>query len=139
MMEREIITLVLMADDDEDDCFLAREALGESGAEAAFACVRDGLELLDYLFKKASPEPRRLPNLILLDLNMPQKDGRQALLEIKAQPGLREIPVVVLTTSEEEKDKCFAREAGADLFITKPATFSEWVEIMKSLSEKWLK
>jgi CheY-like chemotaxis protein len=139
MRDLEIIPLVLMADDDDDDCFLAKEAFRESGAEAAFSCVSNGVELLNYLFEQVRPDPKRLPNLILLDLNMPQKDGRQTLLEIKAEPAFRRIPVIVLTTSDEEKDKCFAREAGADLFITKPAIFREWVKIMKFLSDRWLR
>lgn len=128
--------IVLMADDDEEDCFLAREAFSESGVKAAFSCVEDGMELMDYLSEHS--QPRALPDLILLDLNMPRKDGREALLEIKAEPTLQDIPIVILTTSEEQKDKAFTLEAGANSFITKPATFDEWVEIMKALAQLWL-
>ncbi len=130
---------VLMADDDEEDCILAQEAFIESGAMAAFSCVKDGMELMDYLSGHTLPELNGLPNLILLDLNMPRKNGREALLEIKAEPALRHIPIVILTTSNEEKDVAFTLEAGAEAFITKPATFDEWVEIMKSLAERWLR
>lgn len=129
---------VLMADDDEEDCFLAREAFEASGATAAFASVENGLKLMAHLSECCRSNPSGLPALILLDLNMPLKDGREALLEIRSQPALRHIPVVILTTSEEEKDVAFTMKAGANSFITKPATFDEWVGIMKSLAELWL-
>ena len=127
-----------MADDDEEDCILAREAFEESGALAAFSSVEDGIALMEYLFQHSRSESGRLPDLILLDLNMPRKDGREALLEIKAEPALQHIPIVILSTSTEEKDVVFSKKAGAKSFITKPATFEEWVRIMKSLSEIWL-
>jgi CheY-like chemotaxis protein len=130
--------IVLMADDDDEDCFLATEAFSESGAKATFSCVEDGIELMHYLAECARSETSGLPNLILLDLNMPRKDGREALLEIKAEPALQHIPIVIFTTSKEEKDISFAMQAGANSFITKPATFDEWLEIMKSLAEHWL-
>lgn len=129
---------VLMADDDEEDCMLATEAFEESGATAAFSCVKDGLELLDHLSERSRSEAGELPRLILLDLNMPRKDGREALVEIKAEPALRDIPIVILTTSREDRDIAFSRNAGADSFITKPDTFDEWVRIMKALAENWL-
>ena len=137
-MEEEYRNTVLMADDDVDDCYLAKEAFLETGAKATFSCVEDGEELIDYLLKHSRPEIKGLPKLILLDLNMPRKDGRQALRAIKADPTLRDIPIIIFTTSEEKKDICFAMKAGADLFITKPAIFDKWVEIMKSLVIKWL-
>jgi CheY-like chemotaxis protein len=129
---------VLMADDDAEDCMLATEAFRESGSEAAFSCVADGIELMDYLAERSQSAAGALPDLILLDLNMPRKDGRKALVEIKSQPALQRIPIVILTTSEEQRDIAFTIDAGADSFITKPATFDEWVEIMKSLAEYWL-
>ena len=129
---------VLMADDDAEDCMLASDALTASGAGAAFSCVLDGIELMEYLSKHARSEAKQLPDLILLDLNMPRKDGREALVEIKSEPALRHIPVVILTTSDEQRDADFTRKAGAESFITKPATFEEWVEIMESLAGSWL-
>ncbi len=123
---------VLMADDDYDDCVLAKDAFEEAGAHATFVCVEDGIELMDYLYSGV------LPALILLDLNMPRKDGREALKEIKSIPTFKNIPIVVLTTSREEKDIIYSREMGAELFITKPPTFGEWVNVMKTLSDKWL-
>jgi CheY-like chemotaxis protein len=129
---------VLMADDDEDDCFLAKEALFQSGAKAAFSCVEDGEKLMEYLSNHSQSELTGLPHLILLDLNMPRKDGRQALREIKAQPTFRHIPVIILTTSDEQEDIDFTLKAGVDSFITKPSGFEEWVRIMKFLADKWL-
>ena len=79
---------VLMADDDAEDCFLAVEAFAETGAEAAFRCVLDGVELMDHLSEHSRSQVKRLPDLILLDLNTPRKDGRETLIEIKAEPAL---------------------------------------------------
>lgn len=129
---------VLMADDDADDCMLAAEAFVESGGKAAFDCVTDGNELLLYLFERSNSDSKGLPDLILLDLNMPRKDGREALLEIKSRPDLRHIPIVILSTSKEERDIEFTTKAGAKSFITKPSSFGEWVEIMSVLGREWL-
>lgn len=131
MTTREI-PLVLMADDDDDDGVLARDAFKQAGARGELHCVEDGIELMDYLSRS-----RPLPALILLDLNMPRKDGRQALKEIKSDSAFRSIPVVILTTSKDENDMIFSREMGASAFITKPAAFGEWVRIMKSLAAMW--
>lgn len=128
---------ILMADDDEDDCMLTSEAFLESGVTATFSHVKDGIELMHYLFERSSVASK-LPDLLLLDLNMPRKDGREALIQIRSEPALQNIPIVILTTSKEEKDVAFSMKAGAKAFITKPATFHEWVEIMKSLAENWL-
>ena len=129
---------ILMADDDEEDCFLAKEALEASGAMAVLSTVENGIKLMDCLLGSSSSKANKLPNLILLDLNMPRKDGREALVEIKAEPTLKNIPIVILTTSQEEEDISFSMRAGADLFMTKPATFEEWVEMMKSFADRWL-
>jgi CheY-like chemotaxis protein len=129
---------VLMADDDEEDRFLATEAFAETGSKAAFSCVEDGVELMDYLLGRSLSGQNALPNLILLDLNMPRKDGRQALKEIKSNPDFQSIPVIILTTSSEKRDMESSKKSGADYFITKPGTFSEWIEIMRSLADRWL-
>jgi CheY-like chemotaxis protein len=129
---------VLMADDEEDDCFLAKEALEATGTMVNFSTVNDGVELMARLSEYADPDPGRLPKVILLDLNMPRKDGREVLLEIRSRPELQNIPIVILTTSELEEDMVFTKKAGADTFMTKPNTFSEWVELMKSVVECWL-
>ncbi len=132
--------IILMADDDEDDYMLAREALLESRLTNELHFVKDGEELMDYLYRRAkyaqkSNSPR--PGLILLDLNMPKKDGREALTEIKSDPNLRQIPVVVLTTSKAQDDIYEIYDLGANSFITKPVTFSSLVEVMKTLGKYW--
>jgi CheY-like chemotaxis protein len=129
-----------MADDDPDDCMLAREALAESRLANDLRFVSNGEELLDYLhhrgkYTELSSSPR--PGLILLDLNMPKKDGREALKEIKADPNLRYIPIVVLTTSKAEEDIHRSYDLGANSFIVKPVTFSSLVEVMKTLRKYW--
>jgi CheY-like chemotaxis protein len=137
-MADEIRPKVLMADDDDEDCFLAKEALAATGTNVDFSTVTDGLELMAHLWECICTDPGRLPDVILLDLNMPRKDGREVLLEIRAKLELQNIPIVILTTSEEEDDMVFTKKAGADTFMTKPNTFDEWVELMKSVAECWL-
>jgi CheY-like chemotaxis protein len=129
---------VLMADDDQEDCLLATEALSESGAQVNIAFVEDGIELIEYLLDRVQARDSRLPGLILLDLNMPRKDGREALAEIKGEPALKDIPIVIFTTSEDARDIELTMKGGAESFLTKPDSFDEWVKIMKSLTEKWL-
>ena len=129
-----------MADDDEDDCMLAREALIESRLANDLLCVQDGEELMNYLYRRGryadlSNSPR--PGLILLDLNMPRKDGREALTEIKTDPNLRHIPVIVLTTSQAEEDIYRSYNLGANSFITKPVTFESLLEVMQILGKYW--
>jgi CheY-like chemotaxis protein len=104
--------------------------------------VGDGEELMDYLYRRGkfiSLENTPLPSLILLDLNMPRKNGQEALTEIKKDPDFRRIPIVVFTTSREEKDISCSYELGASSYITKPVTFDALVEVMKALGEYWLK
>ena len=131
---------ILMADDDPDDCMLAREALAESRLANDLYQVGDGEELLQYLRREgkyvdAVTFPR--PGLILLDLNMPRKDGREALRDIKADPALRSIPVVVLTTSKAEEDIYRTYDLGVSSFIAKPVSFDGLVEVMKALGRYW--
>lgn len=131
---------ILMADDDGDDCFLVGKAFKASRLCNDLRFVSDGEELMDYLHRRNKYEaegeaPR--PGLILLDLNMPKKDGREALEEIKNDPDLREIPVVVLTTSKDEEDVLRSYNLGANSFITKPVTFDGLVEVVKSLGKYW--
>lgn len=129
-----------MADDDEEDLLLAKGALEACRLANDLHCVRNGEELLDYLYRRGeysdlASSPR--PGLILLDLNMPRKDGREALREIKADPDLRYIPVVILTTSKAEEDIYRTYDLGANSYITKPVTFHSLVEIMQSLGRYW--
>jgi CheY-like chemotaxis protein len=130
---------ILMADDDADDRMLAREAMEESRLGNSFRFVEDGEELMEYLKQEGrySPATAPRPGLILLDLNMPRKDGRQALQEIKSDPELRRIPVVILTTSKTEQDILSAYDLGANSFITKPVTFERLVDIIRTLGLYW--
>ncbi len=132
---------ILMADDDADDRMLAADAMRESRLGNSLRCVEDGQELMDYLTRRGKyaiiDAPR--PGLILLDLNMPRKDGRQALEEIKNDPDLRRIPVVILTTSKTEEDVFRSYDLGANSFITKPVTFDGLVEIVRALGVYWFK
>jgi CheY-like chemotaxis protein len=135
------LVTILMADDDEDDRQLAQDALRESRLHNELRCVADGEELLDYLLhrgKYVDPASSPRPALILLDLNMPRMDGREALAAIKANAELRRIPVVVLTTSKTEEDICRSYDLGASSYITKPVTFAGLVETMKALGRYWL-
>ena len=132
--------LILMADDDEDDRLMAKEALDEARLINEMDFVEDGEELMDYLYRRGKYEERKgkpLPGLILLDLNMPRKDGRQALKEIKADRKLQIIPIVVLTTSKAEEDVLKTYDLGVNSFITKPVTFEGLVDIMKNLAKYW--
>lgn len=133
--------IILMADDDADDRMLTKEALEESRVLNELHFVEDGEELMDYLTRRGkysdmADSPR--PGLILLDLNMPKKDGREALKEIKADPDLRRIPIVVMTTSQAEEDVFRSYDFGASSFITKPVTFDRLVELMKALGNYWV-
>src|SRR6185503_12624816 len=132
--------VILLADDDEEDRMLACDALAESRLSNHIYCVTDGEELMDYLRrngKYAVPADAPRPGLILLDLNMPKKDGREALREIKADPSLRQIPIVVLTTSKADEDILRSYDSGASSFITKPVTFDGLVELLKGMGRYW--
>ena len=132
---------ILMADDDEEDRELTRDALQDARLANQMRFAVDGQDLMDYLRHEGryagggASAPR--PGIILLDLNMPKKDGREALAEIKADEGLRRIPVVVLTTSKDEQDVLKTYELGVNSFITKPVTFAGLVEAMRTWTRYW--
>ena len=132
--------VILMADDDEDDRMSTAEALAVCGFPTELRSVVDGEELMDYLCHRGkhavvATSPR--PDLILLDLNMPRKDGLEALREMKGDPSLRSIPVVILTTSQTEGDIGHTYDLGASSFIVKPVTFDGLANIVKALFEYW--
>jgi len=134
--------VILMADDDDDDRLLAQDALSESDLGGNLHFVENGEDLLDYLWRRGKygpPADAPRPGLILLDLNMPRKDGREALREIKTDPELRRIPVVVLTTSKADTDIGAIYELGANSFISKPFQFEALVNVMKVLGQYWFK
>ena len=130
---------ILMADDDPDDRMLTQEALMENKLANDLHFVEDGEELLDFLKKRGKYQDRDVPRpgLILLDLNMPKKDGREALSEIKADPELRSIPIIVLTTSKAEEDIVKSYDLGVSSFISKPVTFDDLVKVAKAIGEYW--
>jgi CheY-like chemotaxis protein len=131
---------ILIADDDADDRMLAKDALDECRLANHVDFVEDGVELLAYLRgqgRYASLGASRRPGLIILDLNMPKMDGREALQEIKADPSLRRIPIVVMTTSKAEEDIYRTYDLGVSSFITKPVTFDGLVTVMRELGRYW--
>ena len=138
-MEREPIC-ILLADDDPDDRMLTERALKRNRLANSIKMVEDGEQLMDYLHRRgayADPEKSPRPGLILLDLNMPRKDGREALEEIKSDPSLRRIPVVILTTSEAEQDILRSYDLGVNAFVTKPVTFDGLANAIMRLGEFW--
>lgn len=131
---------ILLADDDPDDRMLTRDAFEESRLRNTLEMVEDGEELMDYLHDRGkysgkAAKPR--PGLILLDLNMPRKDGREALKEIKNCPELRRIPVIVLTTSKAEEDILRTYDLGVNSFVIKPVTFDALVDVLKTIGKYW--
>ena len=140
MANSERIT-ILMADDDPDDRLLVQDAFDEIRLANSLVFVVDGIDLMDYLHRRgeyAHLAGTPLPGLILLDLNMPKKDGREALKEIKSDPALRTIPIVVLTTSNAEEDILRTYDLGTNSFIVKPVTFDKLVEIIRKVTQYWL-
>ena len=139
MQSPEPIT-ILVADDDPDDRMLIEDAFQESKLQNERRYVKDGIELLEYLQHRGEytdPANAPRPDVILLDLNMPRMDGREALSIIKAEPSITLIPVVVLTTSKAEEDILRTYDLGVNSFITKPVTFDGLVDIVKVLSSYW--
>jgi CheY-like chemotaxis protein len=132
---------ILMADDDPDDRQMTKEAFEEARLVNDLRFVEDGEELMDYLLRRgkyADPASSPRPAILLLDLNMPKKDGREALKEIKAHPQLRQIRVIVMTTSKAEEDVYRSYDISATSFITKPVKFDALVEVVKALGKYWL-
>ena len=135
-----MVTTLLLADDDPDDRLLVRDALEETRWTADLKTVEDGVELLDYLRRRGryvNPGEAPPPSLILLDLKMPRKSGHQALKEIKEDPDLRWIPVVILTTSRQKQDISLSYDLGVNSYITKPTSFGALVETMSILERYW--
>jgi CheY-like chemotaxis protein len=132
---------ILIAEDDEDDYLLTRDAFKEAGVGSELKWVRDGEELMDYLLRRgdyADPASSPRPALILLDLNMPKKDGREALREIKADRDLGRIPVLAMTTSNAKEDIQYTYGLGVNSFIRKPVGFNRFVDVVKIIEKYWL-
>jgi CheY-like chemotaxis protein len=132
---------ILMADDDPEDRMMTQEAFEESHLANDLRFVENGVELMDYLQRRgkfSDPATSPRPGLILLDLNMPKKDGREALEEIKRDPKLKNIRIVVMTTSKAEEDILKTYDLGASSYVTKPVTFAALVDVIQTLGKYWL-
>ena len=132
--------VILIADDDEEDQMLTRETFEDRRLANELRFVKNGQEVMDYLRRQgkfAEPWTSPRPGLILLDLSMPKKDGREALTEIKRDPELRQIPVIVMTTSGAEEDVCRSYDLGASSYITKPVSFAALVTVMRGIARYW--
>ena len=140
MAEQKSCCTVLMAEDDPDDRIIVEHAFLEVGGKWDLRFVDDGEELMHYLRRTRNYADSLLapvPEFILLDLNMPKKDGRQVLAEIKADPDLRDIPVVIWTTSKELRDKAQCEEAGAEFYITKPGGYADLIDVLRKLISRY--
>ncbi len=140
MKTSEVPTILLMADDDSDDRLLVQDAMADCRWPGELRWVENGEDLLDYLFRRGKyrdPGSAPRPGIILLDLNMPRKDGREALREIKADPTLRRIPVVIFSTSKADTDIASLYDLGANSFISKPVQFEALVNVMRLIGQYW--
>ncbi|MDE0407361.1 MAG: response regulator [Alphaproteobacteria bacterium] len=134
-------TVLLMADDDPADCLLTEKALRRADITCPLYVVHDGAELLDYLKRRgdyADPEAAPRPSLILLDLNMPKVNGTEVLEQLRDEPELCRIPVLVLTTSDEERDIASSYALGANAYMVKPSAFDEMVSVAEIVKAHWL-
>lgn len=139
-MKNKSLVPILVADDDLEDCEMLKEAVSESKLLNKLSFVHDGEDLLDYLRQTGKFQDKKqfpTPGFIFLDLNMPKKDGREALKEIKANSKLRKIPIVVLTTSQAEEDIFRSYDLGVNSFITKPVDFESLVQTMCDIGRYW--
>ena len=129
---------ILLVEDNPGDVRLTREALREGKVGNEPAVVTDGEAALDYLFQRGPFTNAPRPDLVLLDLNLPKKDGREVLAVIKGDPDLKRIPVVVLTTSKEEEDVHRAYNLAANCYVTKPVEFEEFMKVIRAIEDFWL-
>ena len=129
---------ILLVEDSPADVCLTEEALHEGKVVNRLYVVTDGEQAVDFLFRRPPYEDVPLPDVILLDLNLPKKDGREVLAEIKADHRLRKIPVVVLTTSRDEQDVLRAYDLNCNCYITKPVDLMQFIEVVKAIDNFWL-
>ncbi len=129
---------ILLVEDNPGDVELTREALDTAKVANRLHVVDDGADAVDFLFRRGKYADAPRPDIILLDLNLPKKDGRQVLSEIKAEPSLAQIPVVVLTTSQAEEDIIRAYQLHANCYVTKPVDFNQFLHIVSTIEEFWL-
>ena len=126
---------VLLVDDDPGDTLMIREAFEHNKVSNALECVADGVQAMQYLRREGEYADAARPDLILLDLNLPRKDGREVLAEIKGDPALATIPVVVLTTSNAEEDVLKSYQLHANAYVTKPVDFERFIEVVRQIDE----
>ncbi|HET8620607.1 MAG TPA: response regulator [Acidimicrobiales bacterium] len=126
---------VLLVEDDEGDVLMTREALDEGKVLNRLSVVGDGVQAIAYLRQEKPFSTATRPDLVLLDLNLPRRDGRQVLAEVKTDPDLRRIPIVVLTTSEAEEDVLRSYDLHANAYVTKPVDFDRFVEVIRQIDE----
>jgi CheY-like chemotaxis protein len=126
---------VLLVEDDEGDVLMTREALAEGKVINRLNVVNDGVEAVEYLRRDGKYAEASRPDLILLDLNLPKKDGRQVLEEVKADDSLRRIPVIVLTTSAADEDVLRSYDLHANAYVTKPVDFDRFVEVIRQIDD----
>jgi len=129
---------ILLVEDSEPDVRLTLEALRDAKVRNHLWAVEDGVEAMDFLHRRAAHADAPRPDLILLDLNLPRKDGREVLREIKSDDALKRIPVVILTTSSSEEDVLKTYDSHANCYITKPVDFNRFIEVIKSIEDFWL-
>ena len=129
---------VLLVEDDEGDVLMTREALEEGKVVNRLSVVGDGVEAIAYLRREEPYADATRPDLVLLDLNLPRRDGRQVLEEVKTDPDLRRIPIVVLTTSEAEEDVLRSYDLHANAYVTKPVDFDRFVEVIRQIDDFWI-
>jgi CheY-like chemotaxis protein len=129
--------VILIAEDDPDDQLMLRDAFEETCEHCQLEFVSDGVELMERLHNPAGTASPSLPDLLLLDLNMPLKDGRQSLVELRAEDRFQALPAVILTTSKNDEDRAFCLAQGANDYIVKPSRYTELLDIVKSLETWW--
>ena len=129
---------ILMVEDNPGDVRLTREALADAKLGNNMTVCHDGVDAITYLRQQAATPGAQLPDLILLDLNLPRKDGREVLAEVKADPRLRRIPVVVLTTSQAEEDVLRSYDLHANCYITKPVDLDKFIKVVRAIDDFWL-
>lgn len=128
---------ILLVDDSEDDVELTMAALKKTKLANNVSVVADGIEALKYLRREGEYKDAQMPSLIFLDLNMPRKDGREVLAELKQDPSLRQIPVVILTTSEAEQDILTSYDIGANCYVSKPVDLSQLIKVVQTIDDFW--
>jgi CheY-like chemotaxis protein len=134
-MENLAVVDVLLVEDDPGDVVLIKEAFEYNKVHNSLHVVSDGVEALDFLYRRDGHEGAPRPDLVLLDLNLPRKDGREVLEEVKADPGMRTIPIVVLTTSEAEEDILRSYDLHANAYVTKPVDFDRFIEVVRMIDD----